>query len=134
MGSGTPILTEAEASSWLQSYGLAWEKGDADAIVALFTEDASYRETPFHAPMIGHDAIRQYWLTNPAMHQDVKFAFAIWTIVEDQCFAHWTSNFVKDDRKIELDGAFRLVFDRNPGNRALCHTLEEWWHKRSDQA
>ncbi|WP_299989745.1 hypothetical protein [uncultured Ruegeria sp.] len=47
--------------NWLDQYGKAWIDGDPDQIVALFSEMALYRETPFDDAMIGHEAIRRYW-------------------------------------------------------------------------
>jgi len=124
------MVTREEASRWLAAYGRAWQTGDAQRILALFTDDASHRETPFDAPMIGHDAIRHYWLDQPAKHRDVHFSFEIWTVVGDQCFSHWNCRFVKEDRRLELDGAFRLIFQRSTREGPLCRTLEEWWHQR----
>lgn len=42
-------------------YAAAWETGDADAILALFTPDARYRSSPFREPHQGHGGIRAYW-------------------------------------------------------------------------
>ncbi len=126
-----PVITLAAASHWLQTYGRAWETGDADLILTLFTQDASYRETPFDAPMVGHGAIKQYWQDQPGNHRDVKFTYEIWAIAGDQCFSNWTSKFIKGDRRIELDGAFRLIFRQDVQRGPLCHVLEEWWHEKS---
>lgn len=134
MSNAVSDISEAEATSWLERYGLAWEEGDADGILELFSADASYRETPFDAPMIGHQAIKQYWSENPGTHEDVVFSFEIWAIAGNQCFSNWASRFVKGDRKFELDGAFRLVFEHDSSQRLVCRTLEEWWHLKSSPA
>ena len=44
-----------------QAYAATWKAGDADAVMALFTEDATL--VPHHgdAPISGADAIRQFW-------------------------------------------------------------------------
>ncbi|MEM7025697.1 MAG: nuclear transport factor 2 family protein [Pseudomonadota bacterium] len=127
---GSLVITEQEAAGWLQDYGRAWETADAELIVSLFTRDASYRETPFDAAMIGHDAIKRYWIDQPSNHQDVRFSFEILAVVGNQCFSHWNTKFSKGGRKLELDGAFRLIFERQPDGPLLCRTLEEWWHQR----
>ena len=124
------MFTEEEAVRWLRDYGRAWETADADLIVTLFTEDASYRETPFDAAMIGHDAIKRYWIDQPTNHEDVRFSFEILAVSDDQCFSQWNSKFTKNGRKLELDGMFRLIFKREPGGTLVCRTLEEWWHQR----
>jgi uncharacterized protein (TIGR02246 family) len=47
-----------------QAYASTWMAGDADAVMALFTEDATL--VPHHGdpPIKGHEAIRQFWF-NP---------------------------------------------------------------------
>jgi ketosteroid isomerase-like protein len=124
------MIRRKDASRWLEAYGGAWETGDADGILTLFSKDASYRETPFDPPMIGHDAIRAYWLDEPAKHREVHFTFEIWAVVGDQCFSNLHCRFRKEDRSLELDGAFRLVCQQDPGGPLLCRVLEEWWHQR----
>jgi ketosteroid isomerase-like protein len=49
-------------AAWLEGYRRAWEAQDADAIRALFTEDAAYRTSPFREPYRGHEAIVRLWL------------------------------------------------------------------------
>ena len=47
-----------------QAYAAEWIEGDADGVMALFTEDATL--VPHHgdAPIKGHEAIRDFWF-NP---------------------------------------------------------------------
>ena len=47
-----------------QAYATEWMEGDADGVMALFTEDATL--VPHHGddPIKGHDAIRDFWF-NP---------------------------------------------------------------------
>ena len=47
-----------------QAYASEWIEGDADGVMALFTEDATL--VPHHgdAPIVGHRAIREFWF-NP---------------------------------------------------------------------
>jgi uncharacterized protein (TIGR02246 family) len=48
-----------------QAYARTWMAGDSDAVMALFTEDATL--VPHHGdpPIKGHEAIRNFWF-NPA--------------------------------------------------------------------
>ena len=47
-----------------QAYASEWKAGDADGVMALFTDDATL--VPHHgdAPIEGHEAIREFWF-NP---------------------------------------------------------------------
>ena len=47
-----------------QAYATAWMAGDADGVMALFTEDATIVPHHGNAPTQGHDAIRDLWF-NP---------------------------------------------------------------------
>lgn len=55
---------EAALRALDQAYATAWMDGDADDVIALFTEDATL--VPHHgdAPVKGHEAIRDGWF-NP---------------------------------------------------------------------
>jgi len=62
------LADEAEDTAALraldQAYATEWLEGDADGVMALFTEDATL--VPHHgdAPIKGHEAIRNFWF-NP---------------------------------------------------------------------
>ena len=52
----------ATAGTMLETFGRAWATFDGDLIVSMFTDDAEYHADPFAPPMVGHNAIRAYWL------------------------------------------------------------------------
>lgn len=54
-------LTVDVFKEWLESYGRASAENDAAASSELFTLDARYYESPFDEPMVGREAIFQYW-------------------------------------------------------------------------
>ena len=57
----------------VDAFGAAWERGDVEAILAVFTPDATFVETPFSAPAKGIAAIRDYWKDIPSTQADVSF-------------------------------------------------------------
>ena len=66
---GRPLLAEeqqdvAALRALDQAYATEWIEGDADGVMALFTDDATL--VPHHGdtPIQGHDAIRDFWF-NP---------------------------------------------------------------------
>jgi ketosteroid isomerase-like protein len=126
-------IGEDEAADWLARYGRAWETGDVEGVGLLFTADASYRETPFAAPMLGLEAIRRYWREGAAEGQtEVRFAATVWAVKGMACFSHWQATLRRTatGEPVALDGAFRLVFERDPQGQLRCASLEEWWHRR----
>jgi uncharacterized protein (TIGR02246 family) len=125
-------VTREDVQRWLNRYGAAWETGDPDAAAALFSDDASYRETPFDEPMVGKAEIRRYWQEGAADAQtDVTFSAQVWAVDGDLAIAGWQARFTRkpSGARVELDGVFRLVFARAPDG-ARCSGLEEWWHRR----
>jgi hypothetical protein len=121
-------IDEAGFAAWLDRYGRAWEERDPDQAAALFTADASYRETPFDPPMIGHAAIRDYWAGAVAGQKDVKFTYEVLACRGEEGISTWHADFtgVPGGESIDLDGIFRCRF----GESGLVSALEEWWHIR----
>lgn len=51
----SPAMTSSQRiADWADAYRRAWETADADLLVGLFTEDATYRSTVFAEPHRGH--------------------------------------------------------------------------------
>ena len=125
-------MMEQDVQDWLDEYGRAWVDGDPDRAVALFSDTATYRETPFDDPVKGRHAIREYWRKNAAdAQEDVEFASQVWAVTNDTAIAGWQARFTRkaSGARVELDGTFRLVFSGEPG-ALQCTVLEEWWHRR----
>ena len=117
---------------WLDNYGDAWREGDPDKIVALFSETATYRETPFDDPMRGRAAIRRYWQDGAADAQEnVEFNSEVWAVDGHTAVAGWKARFSRKatGARVRLDGTFRLKFTATQGG-LLCERLEEWWHRQ----
>ena len=114
---------------WLTAYGQAWEAGDPDAVVKLFTVDGTYHEMPFDEPMFGADAIRQYWTEGAKDSQEsIKFSFVPVAETETTGFARWSASFVRvpGGQRVEIEGFLEAEFAR-PG---VCSYFREWWHVR----
>ncbi len=110
---------------WLDKYVLAWRSNEEEPIRELFTEDATYRETPFEEVIEGREAIRRYWQEIPDTQRDISFG---WEIVgTDPVVVRWRASYLRlrDRARITLDGVFLLEFAESSG---LCRTLREWWH------
>ena len=125
-------MTERDVQDWLDEYGRAWVNGDPDRVVALFSDTATYRKTPFDEPMRGQHAIREYWQKGAAdAQEDVEFASQVWAVTNNTAIAGWQARLTEkaSGTRFELDGTFRLVFSSEQG-AFQCILLEEWWHSR----
>ena len=97
----------------------------------MFTEKASYQETPFVEPMRGRTAIATYWSYATRSHSDVHFGYEVLTLDQNHGIAHWWCSFLRPPGTslVKLDGIFVLEFDR----AEHCKSLREWWHRHETQ-
>lgn len=125
-------LTVAELTTWLDAYGDAWESRDADSAASLFSEDSSYRVTPYEDAHLGQSGIRQYWESVTANQRNVEFKHQPLSVTGNTGIAHWSAQFDIEpgDTHLELDGIFVLEFDED----GKCQQLSEWWHLKSQDA
>ena len=114
-----------ELPDWIEGYRRAWEENDADLLVTLFTEDASYRSSPFREPNVGHDAIRAYWARAAETQRNVEVRMGE-PVVEGNVVAveWWTTMEDDDDGELTLPGCLLLQFA--PDGR--CLELREYWN------
>jgi len=54
-------LTLERFTAWMTEYGRASAENDPQASANLFAPDTRYYESPFDEPMVGRDAIYEYW-------------------------------------------------------------------------
>jgi SnoaL-like domain len=120
-----PAVNQEALEDWLARYGREWETGDPESAVALFTEDATYRETPFDLVITGRDAIRRYWQEIPDTQRDISFGWEV--VATEPAVVRWRASYLRlrDRRRVTLDGVFLLEFHEPSGR---CRTLREWWH------
>jgi limonene-1,2-epoxide hydrolase len=110
--------------AWIEGYRTAWESRDSDAVITLFTPEATYRSNIFEEPHRGHDGIRAYWDSVTEAQSDVSvrmgrpFADGQRVTVE-----FWTNMKVAGD-EVTLPGCLLLDFDES----GLCTRLREYWH------
>lgn len=124
----TDAISAQELDSWLAAYGAAWEGKDPARVAALFTEDATYQETPYAEPFRGREGISDYWASVTADQADITFEFETLSVSGNTGVAHWSARFrsISGDVPVELNGVFVLEYaDEN-----LVSSLREWWHVR----
>jgi ketosteroid isomerase-like protein len=56
-------------------FGQGWEKGNADMMAEVFTEDAVFLSGPFETPIRGRTAIRDYWRDVPREQAEIAFRY-----------------------------------------------------------
>jgi len=115
-------------SQWLETYGEASKENNAKASSELFSQGAKYYETPFADPIIGREAIYQYWYKAAQTLKDKETTYQILALRDNLGIARWKSKFTNNntDKRISLDCVFLVEFDEN--NK--CSVFREWWHSQ----
>lgn len=117
-------MDERSVRQWGKAYGEAWERADSDAVVALFTPNASYRSLIFDEPHLGTDGIRAYWERATATQGDVRVFMGDPVVDEERAAIEWWTVMREEGEGwITLPGCLLLEFE---GDR--CARLNEYWH------
>lgn len=123
----TWVLEPAHFEAWLGRYRRAWEERDPQQAGALFTEGATYAETPFDPPMRGRPEIEAYWAGAVAGQADIRFSSEVLACHGNQGLCHWHVAFAAAGGGVELDGIFRCLFAED----GRVETFQEWWHVKA---
>lgn len=125
-------LTYEHFRRWILSYSHASEQNDPQASCELFAPDARYYESPFDAPMIGRDALFEYWKKGAQTLKDKISCHEILAVHNHLGIARWRSRCtaVKSGKHLALDCLFVVEFN----DEGLCQTFREWWHMREHSA
>ena len=116
-----PLLTcetvdETTVQQWLERYVEAWKTYDAEAIGALFSDDAVYRYHPWDEgadALEGRDAIVASWLEAPDAPGSWAAEYRPWTVAGDRAVAVGVSRYLatEDAPEAVFHNVFLLRFD-----------------------
>ncbi|MBA2360657.1 MAG: nuclear transport factor 2 family protein [Actinobacteria bacterium] len=114
-----------DVAEWIERYRRAWEQADADAVVELFTENASYRNNIFREPHVGRAAIRAYWEQATGTQSEIEVRFGRPVVESDRVSVEWWTTMDEvDEGELTLPGCLVLRFSPE----GLCEELREYWH------
>jgi len=119
------MITNESVSLWLSSYVDAWKSYDADAIRALFSEDARYYHDPYSKPIEGREAIVADWLADRDEAGTFAAEYKVLATNGNLVVANGRSTYFKDDGKTfraEWDNIFVMEFD----DTGCCTLFKEW--------
>ena len=94
-------------AQWLDDYIAAWKSYDRDSILALFSDDVSYRYRPHGDEINGSDAVAASWLEDDPDEPDTYDAdYQVIALDGDIAVAVGTSTYLT-----EAGGPVDKVFD-----------------------
>jgi len=116
-----------EAGDLLAAFARACETFDGDLVVSLFSADAEYHEDPFGPSIVGHNAIRAFWLESAATQDQVEFTIERHLVSRDTIVAIWHLSYVlrEDGGRRRASGV--MVLDMRDGE---IERLRKWSHER----
>lgn len=119
-------LTHEHFTTWMTAYGRASTENDPRASANLFARNAAYYETPFSKPMIGREALYEYWNKGVQTLKDKESTFEIFSVKDNLGIARWQSKFtvITSGKRLALDCLFSVEYDTD----GLCQIFREWWH------
>ena len=112
---------------WAERYARAWETADDEAVGVLFTEDATYRSSPFEDPYRGREEIRRYWREVTAKQGRVEVRIGRTVADGGRAVVEWWTQMDNEGTPVTLPGALLLDLDEN----GLCTALREYWNLES---
>jgi hypothetical protein len=118
----TDIATAAR--NWAATWQRGWETLDADPIVELYAEDATFSSHPFREVYRGRDGVRTYVEGAFADEADVSAWFDAPVVEDDRASVRWWAALREAGEESTLAGTSLLRFN------ADGLVVEQWdsWH------
>ena len=104
-------MTRDDFAAWLDAYIDAWRTYDAEAVGALFADDAEYRYHPWDEPVRGRDAIVQDWLANRDEPGSWEASYEPWAVDGRRAVATGTSRYTDPNAPRTYHNVFLVEFD-----------------------
>lgn len=120
------MLDTAFVSDWLNRYVAAWKSYNPAGIGALFAENAVYYYHPFDEPVVGREAIVQWWLEEPDAPGTYDATYRPIMIDGRRAVTNGRSRYYDADGTIlraEFDNIFILTFN----DAGECSEFREWY-------
>jgi ketosteroid isomerase-like protein len=121
-------MERARVDAWLAGYRRAWEEADTQAVLGLFTEEASYRSHPLRPAHAGHDGIAAYWTRVTGDESGVRVRFGDPIVDGDRVAVEWWTTLHEAGRPATVAGCLLLGFAAD----GRCQALRECWHETGE--
>jgi hypothetical protein len=125
------MIQRAAVQAWLDAYVRAWKSYDPREIGELFSEDATYFESPYSEPARGRAAIVAFWLQEPDPPGTYDGHYEPIAIEGNIAVTNGRSRYFERDGstlRAEWDNLFVLRFD----DAGRCTEYREWFRERPE--
>lgn len=104
---------------------------DGDAWVALFSPEVAWHQSPFEAPLVGHNEVRALLLEASKREEQVEFTFERHWVVPSTILAPWHASHVDRTRRTRVRTAGFAAFEIASDGRIR---IARWWPVQSTTA
>jgi hypothetical protein len=116
---------------WIDRYVEAWTSNDAEAIGALFTDEARYYTHPYREPWKGRDAIVKGWTENPDPPGSWAAEYRALAVAENTGVVRGNTKYFKADGSVDKEYANIFVVEFDPQGR--CTEFTEFFVKKPEK-
>jgi ketosteroid isomerase-like protein len=116
------MTDRAMVRRWLAAYEAAWRAPGTAGLAEIFTDDASYRQSPYQEPVAGLDAIRRMW------DDEREGPDEVFTIATDILAVDGPTAVVRAEVRYgdPLRHEYRDLWIMQLGDDGRCNRFEEW--------
>lgn len=114
------MLPRHQVQRWLDDYIAAWDSYDEDAILALFTPEATYAYHPYDEPVQGAGAIAASWLEDPDEARSWQASYA-------PALIEGNAAIVKGETRYADGRVFSNLFEVEFDAAGRCTRFTEWF-------
>jgi SnoaL-like protein len=118
---------EPLARAWAETWSRHWPERDADAIAALYAENALYRALAFREPDRGLAGVRRYLGDNFAVEREIECWFGEPIAAGDRAAVEWWGTWIENGERLTLAGTTVLRF--NADGKVVDH--RDYWNEVS---
>jgi ketosteroid isomerase-like protein len=116
---------DVAARRWAEVWSSAWPARDAEAIAALYADDAVYRALAFRDPDLGFAGVRRYLGENFAAESELECWFGEPVAAGDRAAVEWWGTWVERGERLTLAGATLLRF----GDDGKVVDQRDYWNE-----
>jgi ketosteroid isomerase-like protein len=116
------MTDRAMVSEWLEQYEAAWRAPGTQGLSGIFTDDVTYRQSPYQEPVVGLDSVRRMW-DETRDGPDEVFTMATEIVAVDGPTAVVRVEVGYGDR---VRQEYRDLWIMQLGGDGRCRWFEEW--------
>ncbi len=120
-------MTTRHAEAWVRDYIKAWSTDDPADIAALFSEDAEYFWSAVREPVVGREAIVEWWRSVGDSKAEWSHQFEVIAVQEDTAVIRGDTVYAATDT--EPEKAYNNVWVVRFGPDGRARQFTEWWTK-----